>query len=471
MLADERIPSAELREIRRHRDPEHPARVHPWLRDYQVAVDQGRGADAVAILREHRALKLYDTRAQSMGGMVEEWDSWRDRTAPSESVLIVHGPNSDVDLVCELAQRKRLEAGELGEQAVRAVDRDYLLRPGDVVQIRNAAYTFLAQPDRPRPRRVENGQIALIDAVDPERDTLTLLLREPGVAPRLVEIDQAWLRAERGAGRRAAAVRLAYAMHSFPAQGATVNGTATLAGHWSQAKRETYVGDTRAVYRHSVHVAREDLGLDGTDEDRLGRYAQRISENRRRQASIHSALDPTLRLATVLPDQKPIPGVAALPAPSGPPATLAKTSSDTSPTPAARAEQDMSDEAPAAAARDASTAQPTAAAAGAEATGTTEWLAKQLGPRPDERIARERWDREAQRLKALPGGRQQPSADQPGQPFSRAARPAARTRAGATTGAATGRNHDRSMSRWQTRVPARELRLVAKPVVSPTTPP
>ena len=240
--------------------------------------------------------------------MVEEWDRWRRDYEPAESALIVHGPNSDVDLVNELAQQKRLDAGELGEQAIRAVDRDYLLHPGDVVAVRNAAYTFPAQPGQPRPKRIENGQTAIVESVDPERDTLTLLLHEPGAEPRLVEIDQARLRAEHAAGKRAAAIRLNYALHSFPAQGATVHGTATLAGHWSQAKQETYVGDTRAIYRHTVHLAREDLGTDGTDEDRIDRYAQRISENRQRHASIRSALDPTLQLAVHLPDPPPMPG-------------------------------------------------------------------------------------------------------------------------------------------------------------------
>ena len=107
MLADERIPTAELRQIRRHRDPTDPSRAYPWLRDYQVAVDQARGADAVAILQEHQALRLYDTRAQAIAGMVEEWDRWRRGCEPGESALIVHGPNSDVDLVNELAQQKR----------------------------------------------------------------------------------------------------------------------------------------------------------------------------------------------------------------------------------------------------------------------------------------------------------------------------------------------------------------------------
>ena len=406
MLRGERIPTVELREIRRHRDPDDPTRVHPWLRDYQVAVDQGRGGDAVALLQEQDALRLYDTRAQAMGGMVDEWDSWRDRRDPGQSTLIVHGPNSDVDLVNELAQQTRLEAGELGEEAVPAVDRDYLLRPGDVVAIRDAAYTFPLRHDGPRTKRVENGQIAVVDAVDVEKDTVTLLVREPGAEPRLVEIDQTRLRAEHAAGKRAAAVRLAYAMHSFPAQGATVQGTATLAGHWSQAKRETYVGDTRAIYRHTVHVAREDLGVDGTDEDRIARYAQRIAENRQRLASIRSALDPTLKLPPDLPAQQPIPGLASVqPRTTQPPA---KASSDPSPGPAARAPRDMS--------RPAATDRPPAA----EPVGPPDWLVEQIWPRPEERIAREGWEREAGRLKALQGGRSHPapSAQQPAKPCS-----------------------------------------------------
>ncbi len=61
------------------------------------------------------------------------------------------------------------------------------------------------------------------------------------------------------------------------------------------------MSDTRAIYRHTVHVARDDLGVDGTDEDRIARYARRIADNRRRLASIRSALDPTLQLPPDLP--------------------------------------------------------------------------------------------------------------------------------------------------------------------------
>lgn len=398
MLTDQRIPKAQLRQIRRHRDPDNPEHVHPWLRDYQIAVDEGCGLDAVAILQEHNALKLYDTRAQAMGAMVEEWDRWRRGYEPAGSALIVHGPNSDVDLVNELAQRKRLDAGELGAHAVPAVDRDYLLRPGDVVAMRNAAYTFQAQPGGPRPKRIENGHTAIVESVDPQRDTLTLLLREPGAQPRLVEIDQARLRKEHACGKRAAAVRLNYALHTFPAQGATVRGTATLAGHWSQAKQQTYVGDTRAIYRHSVHIAREDLGTDGTDEDRIGRYAQRISTNRQRHASIRQTLDRTQRLAVDLPKRQPLPAAPSEldprdPSPETPPTTRDMSLSTTVPV----AASDTS------AVNDAFRQQPARVLQQLERalSDPPEHPIRALGPPPQERIARERWEREAQRLQAL----------------------------------------------------------------------
>ena len=338
-----------------------------------------------------------------MAGMVHEWDGWRRGYEPTESALIVHGPNSDVDLVNELAQQKRLDAGELGQRAIRAVDRDYLLRPGDVVAVRNAAYTFPAQPGHPRPKRIENGQSAIVESVDPQRDTLTLRLREPGAEPRLVEVDQARLRKEHASGKRAAAVRLNYALHSFPAQGATVHGSATLAGHWSQAKQETYVGDTRAIYRHSVHLAREDLGIDGTDEDRISRYAERISANRQRHASIRQLLDPALRLAVDLPAHQPLPSDTDIPNALGPrdpsPETSPREISQSTAAPAAA--NDISREA--CAADDAHTQQrvPVEQQHERALSGPSEHLIRALGPPPDERTARERWEREAQRLRAL----------------------------------------------------------------------
>jgi conjugative relaxase-like TrwC/TraI family protein len=418
MLRDERIPTAELLEIRRHRNPANPAHAHPWLRDYQIAVDQGRGADATAILQEQDALKLYDTRAQAMGGMVDEWERWRHDHEPTESALIVHGPNGDVDLVNELAQHKRREAGELGPHAIRAVDRGYLIHPGDLVAVRNAAYTFPAEAQRPRPKRIENGQTAIVESVDPERDTLTLTLHEPGAEPRLVEIDHARLRAGHAAGKRVATIRLSYAMHSFPAQGATVHGTATLAGHWSQAKQETYVGDTRAIYRHTIHVARDDLGTDGTDEDRINRYAKRISENRQRHASIRSALDPTIQIAIPIPRPLPLRHTRAQRAESGAPNSVPSNASmSMRETSTAATAPGVAYETRPVSSAGGTTGQPQRVSPNERLMGVvaapTEHLLQALGPMPEERIARERWEREARRLAAVRPRTQVPSPAPP----------------------------------------------------------
>lgn len=401
MLADPRIPTAQLRQIRRHRDPDNPAGIHPWLRDYQIAVDQGRGPDAVAILQEQDALRLHDTRGQAMGALVDEWDQWRHDYQPTESALIVHGPNPDVDLVNELAQRKRLDAGELGGQAIRAVDREYLLRPGDVVAVRNAPYTLPAQPRQSRPERIENGQTAVVEAVDPQRDTLTLLVREPGTEPRTVQIDQAHLRAEHAAGNRTAAIRLNYALHSFPAQGATLRGTATLAGHWSQAKQETYVGDTRAIYRHTVHIAREDLGTNGTDQDRIDRYAHRISHSRQRHASIRCRTDLGVELGVDLPADRPIPFAAVtanVPQPNEPPhsASVSTRKTELAAVTAATAGDAPPDASPVWV-----VTPPRAGQERQRPDGQPERLVRALGPVPVELVARERWHREARRLEGL----------------------------------------------------------------------
>jgi ATP-dependent exoDNAse (exonuclease V) alpha subunit len=80
-------------------------------------------------------------------------------------------------------------------------------------------------------------------------------------------------------------------MHPNPAQGATVDRTAALS-HPIADRNATYVADTRARYGHTIHLAREDLGTDGTDADRLERYAATISESRARSASIRLALRP-----------------------------------------------------------------------------------------------------------------------------------------------------------------------------------
>ena len=225
-------------------------------------------------------------------------------------------------------------------------------------------------------------------------------------------------------------------MHSFPAQGATVRGTATLAGHWSQAKQETYVGDTRAIYRHTVHLARDDLGTDGTDEDRIGRYAQRISDNRQRHASIRSTPDPALQLAVRLPDHQPLPSRIA-------PAAASRHADTPRSKPSTSTADTSSSAAPRAAAGDTSPDPHTAGDARQQQRARLEQhlrcsldappehLLRALGPCPPERIARERWEREARRLEALRSQSQIPS--QPPLSATRVLSPAPASRAPASS--------------------------------------
>jgi conjugative relaxase-like TrwC/TraI family protein len=282
------IPTAELTEIRRHRDPADPRRPHPWLAKYQVMLDTGDGKGALAELREHDALTIHETRADAIVGMVDQWDTRRRLyDDPREAIMVVHGSNDDVDLVNKLAQQHRRATRDLGDQSVQAVDRDYRIYPGDVVMLRESAYQFERGPSGERPRRIENGTIGIVDSVDPYEDQLRVMLNEPGAQPRLVVIDQRRLRRElTTGGERVAAPRLAYAFHVYPVQGGTFKDVGVLEGHHTQNKESTYTADTRAQLHLHKHADRESLGIEGSDEDRDKRYIKKITTSGARLASI-----------------------------------------------------------------------------------------------------------------------------------------------------------------------------------------
>jgi hypothetical protein len=123
-------PTVRLNEIRRDRDAADPAREHDWLGRYQQALHSGQGHQAVAILHEHNALRLHDTRAEAMVALVADWNSWRREHPLDQTMLLVHGTNSDVDTINLLAQRARQHAGELSAESIPASDHDYQLHAG-----------------------------------------------------------------------------------------------------------------------------------------------------------------------------------------------------------------------------------------------------------------------------------------------------------------------------------------------------
>jgi conjugative relaxase-like TrwC/TraI family protein len=285
-----RTPTIKLAEVRRHRDPEDRTRDHAWLSRYQGALHDGRGYDAIAILQENEALKLHETRADAMVALVEDWSGWRHEYESVETMLLVHGTNGDVDTVNELAQAQRLDAGEVGPRSVVAPDRDYRLHEGDTIVLRGAPIRLESG------KRIENGTMMRVTAVDEQRDRLAVKFDRPGQGEDTATLDLRPLR-EAPAGPRRPALRLAYAMHPNPAQGATLARTAAL-GHPVADRNASYVADTRARYGHTIHLSREDLGVNGTDADRLDRHAAAISESRSRSASVAYRPDPARRLSS-----------------------------------------------------------------------------------------------------------------------------------------------------------------------------
>ena len=406
MLADQRIPDGAS--CGRSAGTATPTTPRTFIRGCATTRSPSTRAAASTPSRSSKstnALKLYDTRAQAMGGMVEEWDRWRRGYEPAESALIVHGPNSDVDLVNELAQQKRLDAGELG--AARGPrGRPRLPTAGPATSSQSATPPTPSRPS-PAARGPSASRTARPRSSNPSTRSAT---RSPCCCASPAP-NRGWSRStrrgcveEHAAGKRAAAVRLNYALHSFPAQGATVHGTATLAGHWSQAKQR----DLRRRHPRDLPPQRP--------------RRPRGPRHRRHRRGPHRPLRPADLRQPPTPRQhppNPRPHAAARRRPAQTPAAPRRDipselgprdpSPETSPstrdtslsTAVPAAASDVSREA--SAVSDACRQQPAPVLEQLERalSDPPEHLIRALGPPPDERIARERWEREAQRLQAL----------------------------------------------------------------------
>jgi hypothetical protein len=82
------------------------------------------------------------------------------------------------------------------------------------------------------------------------------------------------------------ALGLAYAQHVYRQQGATVERSIVLTGGWQTSKETAYVEATRARQRTDWYIARDDLGQDGQDPQRITRLAERMRSSRRQTPSL-----------------------------------------------------------------------------------------------------------------------------------------------------------------------------------------
>jgi hypothetical protein len=229
--------AVELRHIHRaHEERERQA----WddLRD-------GRIEEALTWMAEHDRIRIYDTRPQMLEGIVDAW--W---AGNRDGLMVTDTSNAERDSLNELAQARRLEAGELGGQAV-ALANGRQLRVGDQV-----LFNTIHRPGQRGVRRVENGTAAQVVGVDVDQGSVELELAEPSRQPRRLVL---------GAD---APLDLAYARHVVKAQGVTAEDT-DLGVSRHTAHNELYVMGTRARNGARVHSLAAELadGLEMTPEE------------------------------------------------------------------------------------------------------------------------------------------------------------------------------------------------------------
>lgn len=87
-------------------------------------------------------------------------------------------------------------------------------------------------------------------------------------------------------GKEIDSLRLAYAQHVYRQQGATVERAIVLTGGWQTSKESAYVQATRARNGTDWHIARDQLGQEGQDPDRIVRLADRMSDSRAHTPSV-----------------------------------------------------------------------------------------------------------------------------------------------------------------------------------------
>jgi ATP-dependent exoDNAse (exonuclease V) alpha subunit len=92
-----------------------------------------------------------------------------DRTAAKTTIVIAQTSNEHLDELNARAQAIRHQDGQLGPEAMPLPGRPYELHPGDEVQIRRT----IPHPDH---GQLRNGTTAQIATIDPETNTVALLL-------------------------------------------------------------------------------------------------------------------------------------------------------------------------------------------------------------------------------------------------------------------------------------------------------
>jgi len=182
-----------------------------------------------------------------------------------EIALISDASNKEIDRLNARVQHRRARRGELGEREGEVPGTHYGVRAGDRVAL-------IAQHREQGRGRIENGERGEVVGVS-------------GLGEVTVRFDVTG-RQQIFQGEDLGKLRLAYAQHIHRAQGATVTRTLVLTGGWQTSKEPAYVEASRAREGTDWFLAREELGVEGQDADRVRRLAEGMGRSRAQVASL-----------------------------------------------------------------------------------------------------------------------------------------------------------------------------------------
>jgi ATP-dependent exoDNAse (exonuclease V) alpha subunit len=279
-------PNAELSNIRRTLDP---AEQRAW-----ADLRAGRSDKAMAHYYAQGRLHMADTRDEAIEQAVQDWAALTETHAIGEVALISDASNKEIHRLNARAQHFRSQRGELGELEVQVPGVHYGVRAGDRI-------AMIDQHHEPGVERIENG--ARGEVLD---------INDAGEVLVQFDVTGQWRTL---AGNDLARLRLGYAQHIHRAQGATVTRTLVVTGGWQTSKEPAYVEASRARQGTDWYVARQDLGVEGHDTDRIKRLAQSMSRSHAQTPSlVYPELpDPEYGSGfhrTIAPSRTRLPGIA-----------------------------------------------------------------------------------------------------------------------------------------------------------------
>ena len=256
-------PTAQLDEVHRTKDP-YEQRAWSYLR-------AGEPERAMAHYQAQDQLVLSDTREAACEAAVTRWAELTQGNDPAEVAILTDASNTEVDRLNARAQHHRAMRGELGNVEVELRSVPYGLREGDRV-------TFVEQHRPNGERRVENGSRGWITGIT-ERDVAVEL---DGTHRRIALDDE-----------EVEKLRLGYARHIYREQGATVERSIVITGGWQTSQETAYVEATRARTSTEWFVARDELGVDGQDAERIDRLTSHMRDSRAQVPTLdYGEIDP-----------------------------------------------------------------------------------------------------------------------------------------------------------------------------------